>query len=215
MSPKITDTSVLALHEAERRIQAKACLVTATQEAGADVIDECAIPKYHRPPSFQLPECSLPSLDPLLEEYRDLFRTIPGVTAAAQHFIPTTGNPARVPPRRIPAHYREEVERQIRVMLEQGVIEESSSPWMAPAVFVTKKSGELRLCVDYRELNKKTVKDAYPLPLPDEVQDRRGLSSAAMDCPMSSIDGQVLYIHVYVYTAISIVLLYPSFHPYI
>jgi len=57
-------------------------------------------------------------------------------------------------------------------MLQQGIIEESSSPWMEPAVYVLKKSGDLRLCVDYRELNKRTKKDAYPLPLPDEVQDR-------------------------------------------
>ena len=53
-----------------------------------------------------------------------------------------------------------------------GNLELHSSPWMAPAVFVPKKSGELRLCIDYHELNKKTTKDAYPLPLPDEVQDR-------------------------------------------
>ena len=50
-------------------------------------------------------------------------------------------------------------------MLRQGIIEVSSRPWMTLAVFVRKKSGEIRLCVvDYRELNKKTVKDAYPLP---------------------------------------------------
>ena len=57
-------------------------------------------------------------------------------------------------------------------MLDQGIIEESSSPWMAPMVFVRKKSGEVPLCVDYRELNKKTTKNVYPFPLPDEVQDR-------------------------------------------
>ena len=57
-------------------------------------------------------------------------------------------------------------------MLDQGIIKESSSPWMAPAVFVLKKSGELRMCIDYRELNKKIRKDSYPLPLPDEIQDQ-------------------------------------------
>jgi len=56
-------------------------------------------------------------------------------------------------------------------MLERGTIEESNNPWMSPTVFVRKKTGDLRLCVDYRELNKKTTCDAYPLPLPDEVQD--------------------------------------------
>ena len=60
----------------------------------------------------------------------------------------------------------------IEKTLEEGIIEESSSPWMAPAVFVPKKSGELRMCIDYRKLNKNTFKDAYPLPLADEVQDR-------------------------------------------
>ena len=88
-----------------------------------------------------------------------------------EHFIPTTGNPVKIPPRRIPGNYRVEVQQQINTMLQQGIIEPSSSPWMAPAVFVRKKNGEVRLCVDYRELNKRTVKDAYPLPRPDEVQD--------------------------------------------
>ena len=54
-------------------------------------------------------------------------------------------------------------------MLKQGVIEESSCPWMAPAVFILKQSGELRICIDYRELNKLSIRDSYPLPHPDEV----------------------------------------------
>ena len=57
-------------------------------------------------------------------------------------------------------------------MLKDGVIEESSSPWLAPTVFVRKKIDDIRICVDYWEINKRTVKDAYPLPRPDEVQDR-------------------------------------------
>ena len=75
-------------------------------------------------------------------------------------------------------------------MLSEGVIKESSSPWMVPTVFVPKKSrelqicvtwmvstvfvpkksGELQICVDYRVSIKQSVKDSYPLPLPDEIQ---------------------------------------------
>jgi len=62
--------------------------------------------------------------------------------------------------------------------LAQGVIKESSSPWMAFTVFVPNKSGELRICVDYRSLNKQTAKDSYPLSLPGKVQDH--LANAAV-----------------------------------
>ena len=57
-------------------------------------------------------------------------------------------------------------------MLKEGIIEESSSPWMFRAIFVRKKNGDVRICIDYRALNKQNVKDAYPLPRPDDVQDR-------------------------------------------
>ena len=161
---------VLPLYEAERRTQARACAIVALEQPEADVVDDCAVPNYHKATNIELPECPESCLYSVVDKYRDLFCTMPGVTEAAYHFIPTTGNPDKVPPRRVSAHYREEIDHQIQTMLEQGIIEESSSPWMAPAVFFPKKSGDLRLCIDYRELNKKTTKDAYPLPLPDEVQ---------------------------------------------
>ena len=88
----------------------------------------------------------------------------------------------RVPPRRNPAHFQDEVREQLDDMLAKGIIEESNSPWMAPAVFSRKTSGELRLCVDYRALNKKTVSGAYPLPLVDEVQDQ--LSGSTIFSPL-------------------------------
>ena len=163
---------VFAMYEASQKMRTKVCAVAAVEEPNTDVVDECAVPLFQNRTTVELPECPSPILMAVVKEHYDLFQTTPGVTEAAQHFIPTTGHPVKVPPRRIPAHYRDEVEKQIEAMLEQGIIEESSSPWMAPAVFVLKKSGDLRLCVDYRELNKQTRKDAYPLPLPDEVQDR-------------------------------------------
>ena len=59
----------------------------------------------------------------------------------------------------------------IQTMLDEDIIRCSISPWMAPAVVVPNKSQQVRICIDYRELNKCTTKDTYPLPLPDEVQD--------------------------------------------
>ncbi|KAL5481615.1 hypothetical protein EMCRGX_G021810 [Ephydatia muelleri] len=143
----------------------------ATRSQDEDVVDECAVPKFgNLVASFELPECPRSELKTVVGKFKTLFRTLPGKTDYADHYIPTTGSPVRVPPHRIPEQYRSEVEEQIKSMLQQGIIENSCSPWMAPAVYVEKKSGDIRLCVDYRELNKRTKKDAYPLPLPDEVQ---------------------------------------------
>jgi len=57
-------------------------------------------------------------------------------------------------------------------MKYQGVIEESFSPWVSPAVLVKKKDGTLRFCVDYRKLNAVTVKDSYPLPRINDLLDQ-------------------------------------------
>ena len=146
--------------------------IAAIGDSTTEPTEECAIPDFGAPEQYELPVSTNSTFVSVVDQYKHLFRSIPGTTSAAFHNIPTKGSAIRVPPRRVPAHYRSEVERQIDDMLNQGVIEESSSPWMAPAVFVPKKSGEVRICIDYRELNKQSVRDSYPLPLPDEVQDR-------------------------------------------
>ena len=109
---------VLPLYKAERRTQARACAIVALEQPEADIVDECAVPNYHKAPNTELPECPESCLYSVVAKYRDLFYTTPGVTKVAYHFIPTTGNPVMVPPRCVPAHYREEVDHQIQTMLE-------------------------------------------------------------------------------------------------
>ncbi|XP_019888240.1 uncharacterized protein LOC109611168 [Ooceraea biroi] len=90
-----------------------------------------------------------------------------------QHKIELTDSrPIKQTPRRIPLHLRAEVDKIIEGMKEQGVIEESQSPWVSPAVMVKKKDGTIRFCVDYRKLNDVTVKDSYPLPRIDDILDQ-------------------------------------------
>ena len=64
-----------------------------------------------------------------------------------------------------------EVEGQVKELLKRGLIEPSSSPYGAPVLFVGKKDGSLRMCIDYRALNKITVKNKYPLPRIDQLLD--------------------------------------------
>ena len=138
-------------------------------ESNEDQVEDYAIPS--QAPSVEFPECRVGNLQTVVYEVQQLFQTSPGKTDTSYHYIPTIGPPVRVPPRRIPIHYREEVLKQLQSMLDQEIIKQSNSPWMA-LQFLCKKSREIRLFVDYRALNKRTSWDAYPLPLPDEVQDR-------------------------------------------
>ena len=57
-------------------------------------------------------------------------------------------------------------------MLERGYIRPSVSPWGAPVLFVKKKDGSLRLCINYKVLNKVTIKNKYPLPRIDDLFDQ-------------------------------------------
>ena len=97
-------------------------------ETTQDLVDDCAIPLFGKKPlQYDIPLCNISTLAPLLDQYRNLFKTCAGSTNVAKHFIPTTGTPVKVPPCRIPANYCSEVESQIQMILEEGVIEECSS----------------------------------------------------------------------------------------
>jgi hypothetical protein len=65
-----------------------------------------------------------------------------------------------------------ELKKQIEELLEKGFIRPSSSPWGAPVLFVAKKDGSRRMCVDYRSLNEVTIKNKYPLPRIEDLFDQ-------------------------------------------
>ncbi|KAG7583880.1 Ribonuclease H-like superfamily [Arabidopsis suecica] len=80
---------------------------------------------------------------------------------------------SKAPYRMAPAEMAE-LKKQLEELLDEGFIRPSSSPWGAPVLFVKKKDGSFRLCIDYRGLNKIMVKNKYPLPRIDELLDQLG-----------------------------------------
>ncbi|GKA55750.1 putative reverse transcriptase domain-containing protein, partial [Tanacetum coccineum] len=75
-------------------------------------------------------------------------------------------------PYRLAPSEMEELSSQLRELQDKGFIRPSSSPWGAPVLFVKKKDGSFRMCIDYRELNKLTIKNRYPLPRIDDLFDQ-------------------------------------------
>ncbi|KAI3815765.1 hypothetical protein L1987_15446 [Smallanthus sonchifolius] len=78
---------------------------------------------------------------------------------------------AKAPYQLAPSEMKE-LMSQLEELTEKGIIRPSISPWGAPVLFVKKKDGSMRLCIDYRELNKRTVKNKYPLPRIDDLFDQ-------------------------------------------
>ncbi|GKA47542.1 putative reverse transcriptase domain-containing protein [Tanacetum coccineum] len=101
----------------------------------------------------------LSGLPPIREiEFR--IELIPGATPVAK-------SPYRLTPSEL-----EELSGQLKELQDKGFIRPSSSPWGASVLFVKKKDGSFRMCIDYRELNKLTVKNRYPLPRIDDLFDQ-------------------------------------------
>jgi len=88
-----------------------------------------------------------------------------GRTHLAEHSIDVEySKPKRQPPRRVPIALAAAEKQAIEKMKEEKIIRKSTSPWASPIVLVKKKSGGIRPCIDYRQVNPITRKDAFPLP---------------------------------------------------
>jgi hypothetical protein len=121
----------------------------------------------------------IPSLDeiPVVCEYPDVFpdelpgmpldRDVEFVIELQPGTAPISKRPHRMPPKELA-----ELKTQLQELLDKGYIRPSSSPWGCPTLFVKKKDGSLRMCVDYRPLNAVTIKNKYPLPQMDVLFDQ-------------------------------------------
>ncbi|GKB26966.1 putative reverse transcriptase domain-containing protein, partial [Tanacetum coccineum] len=97
---------------------------------------------------------------PPVQEIKFRIELIPGAMLVAK-------SPYRLAPSEL-----EELSGQLKELQDKGFIRPSSSPWGAPVLFVKKKDGSFRMCIDYRELNKLTIKNRYPLPRIDDLFDQ-------------------------------------------
>ena len=113
---------------------------------------------------------------PIVCEFSDVFlEKLPGLLPEREiefciDVVPGT-DPISMPPYRMAPAELKELNEQLKEFLEQGFIRPSTSPWRAPVLFVKKKDGSLRLCIDYWQLNKTTIKNKYPLPRIDDLFD--------------------------------------------
>ncbi|GJT20214.1 putative reverse transcriptase domain-containing protein [Tanacetum coccineum] len=114
---------------------------------------------------------------PIVRDFPKVFpEDLPGLPPTRQvefqiDLMPGAAPVARAPYRLAPSEMKE-LSEQLQELSDKGFIRPSSSPWGAPVLFVKKKDGSFRMCIDYRELNKLTVKNRYPLPRIDDLFDQ-------------------------------------------
>ena len=121
--------------------------------------------------------CTQEEIAALLADFADVAEPITGMPPPRDvgHTIPLVPGDHKPPSRplyRLSPLELEEVRKQVKDLLAKGLIEPSASPFGAPILFVKKKDGTLRMCIDYRALNRITVRNQYPLPRIDDLLDQ-------------------------------------------
>ena len=126
-------------------------------------------------------------LSELLQTYDHLFNNKPGRTSMASHHIELKpgAKPVKLFPYRVNPEKADLIAKEIEIMKNLGVIEDSQSPWASPVVILPKPDGSIRFCIDYRKVNDLTVPEPYPMPRIDDLIDRIGSAKYLTKIDMS------------------------------
>ena len=112
----------------------------------------------------------------VVSDFPDVFQDIPGLPPRRELEFCIELQPGTTPISQAPYHMAPKESRELVAQIDeltaQGFIRQSHSPWGAPVLFVKKKDDTLRLCIDYRGLNKVTIHNRYPLPRIDDLFDQ-------------------------------------------
>ena len=117
-----------------------------------------------------LEECHKQRVIELVEEFKDIFSDQPKITNLGEHEIRLTSiEPVRSKPYPLPYAMRDKLDKEIERMMDMGVIEKSTSAYSSPVVMVNKPDGSIRVCCDYRKLNKVTIFDPEPMTTTEDI----------------------------------------------
>jgi hypothetical protein len=149
--------------------------VTVTNHLGMTVT--CHIQSSLPDPTLHNLKVKSPEHVPIVKEYPDVFpEELPGLSPNREIEFAIDLAPGTTPiakrSYRMAATELVELKKQLSELEQKGYIRPSSSPWGAPVLFVKKKDGSMRLCIDYRALNEVTIKNKYPLPRIDDLFDQ-------------------------------------------
>jgi len=137
-----------------------------------------------------LPSDQRAQIQSLLTEFLDIFSKnksdIGHCTLVKHDIYVNDASPIHLPTRRVPLGMEDRVDEMVDGLLKQKVIRPSMSPWNAPIVVIKKKSGDIRLCIDYRRLNSVTTKTSYPIPETQHLLDSLAGSSFFSGIDLSS-----------------------------
>ena len=169
-----SDISIQGIWKKEKQLN----LISACQFKKAMKSDQAFLGIIHAQKPLNKPPLFDPKVRDILKDYADVFpdelpkELPPERTVDHRIDLLPDSVPVSKPTYRMSLAEMDELRRQLDDLLSRGFIRPSSSPYGSPVLFVKKKEGDLCLCVDYRALNKQTVKNTYPLPRIDELLDR-------------------------------------------